>query len=162
VVTKEQILAALPNLNKAELRAVHATAGHLLGATGGADASIAAPGSVGAIIFEALSGALCASMPYASLPTATARQFEGRVPGFVAFLDANFAGWNKNKVGQLAFLRMMFHLIKDDLNERKVKPTIGVVIVHMSRMYEVFENAFPNYLSNGLGPMILKNFKSAV
>lgn len=153
-LTKEHILGALPSLERVELEAVHAMAGHLLGAT-----AANGPGAnpIGRIVFEALAAALGLTMPYSSYsPTAT-RQFEKRLPQLLAFFSDEFKSWDSNKVLQTAFLRMMFELLVDDLKERNVTPTVGILVTNMPRLREVFDNAFPNYLACGMGPMIIKN-----
>lgn len=157
-ISKDQILAALPNLQKSDLEAIHAISGSLLaGATGASASSGAVP--LAPMIFDALVSAVGATTAYSSYsPTAT-RQFEKRVPDLTKFLDAHFTGWDNNKVGQIAVLRMLFGLIADDLRGRGVNPTIGMLVVNMGRIAEVFENAFPGYLESGIASVVLKNFR---
>lgn len=156
MISKSDILGALPKLSRGDLEAVHAMASHLLGATA---APATAGGTLGGAVFDALVAALGASMAYSRYSPTASRQFEKKLPDLTKFLDQHFEGWNQNKVSQLAFLKMLFSLLADDLKERGVAPTIGIMVTNIPRLSEVFNNAFPGYLANGLGSMILKNFQ---
>ena len=155
---KEQILAILPKLSKDDLAAVHLMAGHLLGAaTGGSNDGA---GTVGQAVFNALSAALGLPISYQSFNlTSAAKQYDKKLPELLKFLNGSFEGWDKNKVTQEAFLRMLFGLLADDLKEREVTPSIGIMISNMSRMPEVFDSSFPLYRESGLGKVILKKFQ---
>lgn len=154
---KDEILGVLPTLDRTSLEAIHALTGALLGATGAIDSPLPPQQ---AVCFNALVSALGASIAYASLAnTQTGKLFNKRMPDFITFLDTNFKGWDSNKITQLAFLRMIFTLIKDDLQKRDVTPSVGMVVSNMIRIRDVFEQAFPGYLSGGMGEVILKRFK---
>lgn len=153
-VTKDEILGALPSLSHADLLAVQALASALVGGVG------AALSLQGAACFNALVSALGAQITYSAIEqTKTGKLFIKRLPDFIKFLDANFAGWDSNKLTQMAFLRMIFCLIKEDLQKRDVTPSLGMVVSNMLRIRDVFELAFPGYLSAGMGEVILKGFK---
>jgi len=152
-MTKDEILAALPKLKQADLEAVHALAGHLLGLV----PANAAQG--GGPAFDALVTALGLSMAYQTLMGTKAGQiFNKRVPELVKYLDSHFAGWDDNKLSQLAFLQFLYGLIITDLKERNVTASVGMVISNMSRIPELLENAFPGYLRSGMGEVILRQF----
>jgi hypothetical protein len=153
-VSKDQILGALPALNASDLTMVQAAVNQLLGAATGATEPGAGP--LGETVFSALGAALGLSVPFAALPSDIARRFKNSLPPLVTFLDTNFDGWQANKITQLAFLRMLFGLLVDDLKRRGVNPMIGIIIVNMVRLPEVFNAAFPGYLEAGLGGVILK------
>jgi hypothetical protein len=55
-----------------------------------------------------------------------------------------------------ASLRLLWGLMASDLITRGVPVTPGTMIKNMGRFSEVFENAFPTYLSNGWAPLIIK------
>jgi hypothetical protein len=150
---KDEILRALPKLPKADLEAIHALAGHLLGpANGGL-------GEQGQAVFDALAASLGLTASYASMAASKpARLFIQRLPAFVAFVGKNFPGWDDTKVGQQAFLRMLFGLIITDLNKRNVTASFGMVVSNMGRLPEIIESAFPDYLKSGLGKIILEKF----
>lgn len=158
MLTKEQILGALPKLERPDLEAIHAVTGSLLGAATGVLTKPASP--LALTTFAALAGAVASPMPYASFnATSAARKFDAYLPDMTAFLNVQFSGWDKNKVSQQAFLTMLFGLLADDLKSRGVAPTLGIMVVNLKRLPEVFDNAFPNYREAGLGKMILKRFQ---
>ena len=150
---KDEILVALPKLPKADLEAIHALAGHLLGPTSGL-------GEQGQAIFDALAASLGLTASYASITASKpARLFIQRLPAFVLFMGKNFPGWDDTKVGQQAFLRMLFGLIITDLNNRGVTASLGMVVSNMGRLPEIVETNFPDYLKSGMGYVILKRFQ---
>lgn len=158
VKLKESIFGALPKLSRDDLVAVHLMAGHLLGA---ATAPIdEGAGTANQAIFNALVAALGLPLAYSSFNlTSSAKLFEKKLPSLIEFLNVNFKGWDAKKVTQLAFLRMLFGLLVDDLKEREVTPSMGILISNMGRIPEVFDNAFPFYRESGLGKVILKKFQ---
>lgn len=156
-MTKDQILAALPKLSQADLGIIIAAAMHLQAATG---TQANQPAGLGHAIFNALGATVGAFVPYESFAvTKTARQLEIRLPDLEKFLNKEFPGWDVNKLTQTAFLRMLVNLIANDLTGRGVKPTFGSVVINLHRLPDIFDDAFPHYLINGLGPLVLKNFQ---
>lgn len=157
-MTKEQILGALPKLEKADLESIHAMCGHLIGAATGANGSKGT--ELGQTFFEALVALLGLPWGYQSLAdTQWGRRFETKIKLTKNFLDKDFQGWDANKVGQQAFVRMLFELLIDDLKGRGVTPSLGVVSQNLQRLPEVFDNAFPDYRASGMGDMVLKRFQ---
>lgn len=155
-LTKDDILAALPNLNRSELEAIHAIAASLLN---GRVSNISNEGvTVRQTIFDALAVTIARPMPYASMPLALAKQYEAYFPDLVIFFDKHFKGWDSNKITQTGFLRMIFGLIAADLKARKVPLSIGAIISNLPRIYEIVDNAFPDYLEANMGDLILKIF----
>jgi hypothetical protein len=153
---RDQILSALPKLSKADLIAIHGAASHILGATA-APQGEATPQARS--IFSALQATLGASI---SIPAATStlgQHFYKKLPTVIGFLDMQFKGWDTNKITEAAFLRMLFGLLANDLTRRGIKPSLGVMVVHLHRLSEVFGNSFPGYIEAGLGKMILKQFQ---
>ena len=158
-LTKDQILAALPKLSQADIAAIAAMATSLsAGRTAAPDKRGAAAGSA---IFDALQAAVGATMPYETfMATRNGTKLHAQgIPHLELFLDKHFKGWNNNRVSQQAFLSFMFELLADDLKERGVTPTLGIMVVNLNRVHEVFENAFPGYIASGMGKLILKNFQ---
>lgn len=156
-MTKEKILAALPKLTRPDLEAVAAMAGHLLGGRVGNTPPPVSP--IADLIFSALVTTLGQPMALGSYsPTAT-RAFLKKLPALEAFMGESLGLWKEAKVVQIAVLRMVFDLLREDLKSRGVNPTIGIMVVNMGRIPEVFDDAFPNYLQAGMGPVILKRFK---
>jgi hypothetical protein len=153
-MTKDQIVAALPKLSKTDLEVIHGLTGHLLGAAG------LPLTPIGQAFINALLTATGQPKGYISPVAASQRRaFETRAGHLAAFLNENFKGWDDNKTTQHAFLTELFRLLADDLKNRGVKPTLGVMIINMKRIPEVFDNAFPLYRESGLGHVILAKFK---
>ncbi len=157
VMTKDQLLSALPSLTRPELEQVAAVAASLLG---GRIANVAVPASpLAAPIFEALSVAANATVTLENLSGTTAgKGFAKYLPAVTKFLDAHFEGWAYNKLVQSAFLSMLMELLRDDLKERGVKPTLGVMVNNLGRLPEVFDNAYPGYLEARMGGLVLQHF----
>lgn len=157
-MTKDEILASLPVLNRSDLEAVAAIATSLLN---GRTANVATKASpLAAPLFDALCGAVSATAALSNLSgTSTGKTFEKHLPGVTKFLDHHFKGWSDNKLVQLAFLGMLAELLRDDLKERGVTPTLGILVSNLGRLPEVFDNAYPNYLACGMGNVILKHFE---
>lgn len=160
-VKKDDILAALPTLSKADLEAIYAMTAHLLqGGSQGAVSNGATPDAP--LLFEALSGQLnaLAGWPYVA-STKQGKLLQQRAPEVTKFLSKHFKGWDKNKITQLAIMQLMLNLLRDDLKERGVQPSFGIMVTNLNRLPEVFSNAFPGYLESGMGPLLLKNLLSA-
>lgn len=155
---RDQILAALPTLTRPDLEAVCSVAQSLLGGRLANSAVAASP--LAAPLFEALCGAVNATAALSNMAgTTTGKTFEKHLPGTTKFLDHHFKGWSDNKLVQLAFLGMLAELLRDDLKERGVTPTLGILVTNLGRLPEVFDNAYPLYLEAGLGNLILNHFK---
>lgn len=157
-MTKDEIIAALPSLTRPDLEQIHALASSLLGGHLGNVAG-PAPTLAGPLI-EALGGAINAAMPLSNLTgTTTGKTFQKHLPAVGKFLDAHFNGWSTNKLTQTAFLHMLMGLLRDDLKERGVTPSLGIMVSNLGRLPEIFDNAYPQYLEAGLGDMVLRHFK---
>jgi hypothetical protein len=158
MLTRAQILTALPKLKPADLEAVSAMATHLLtNAPTGRKSGPATP--LADAVFDALTQSIRATVPYAKLTPKLRQAYNRQLLGLTEFLDDHFVGWNKNKTAQLAFLRMLFVLVADDLRRRQIKPTIGVMINNMGRVPYAFDDAFPGYREAGMTNLITRNFQ---
>jgi len=153
-MTKDDILTALPSLNRADLEAVQAVALSLLKGRP-SNGAVIAPQTV----FDALVATLGRPMPYSSLPPTLAKYYDANSPGLIIFFNKYFKGWDSNQITQTGFLRMIFSLIVYDLKERGAPPSIAALIYNLPRIYEIVDNAFPGYLKANMGHMILKMFK---
>lgn len=155
-MTKDQILTALPRLSRPELEAVQAVATSLLG---GRVSNLPSKASQTAeVLFDALAATVSHPVPYSSLPPHLASRFDRHVPNLIVFFDLHFKGWDSHKMVQTGFLRMIFSLIAAHLKEYGVTPSIAMLINNLPRIYEIVDNAFPGYLENNMGYMILKMF----
>lgn len=157
-MNKDAVLATLPTLTRPELEQVHAIATTLLGGRTGNVAPAASP--LAGALLAAVSEAVNATVTPSNLQgTASGRHFEKHLPSAIKFLNGHFEGWQDNKLVQTAFLSMLMELLRDDLKERGVTPSIGIMISNLTRLPEVFENAYPGYLEAGMGLVVLNHFK---
>lgn len=155
-MSKDEILAALPALTRPELEAIQAVTSSLLGAATAAFEPGA--GTLAAALLNALCVAVNAAVTPSTLAGTTAgKTFNKHLPAVSKFLDAHFRGYDANKLVELAFLRLLADLLRDDLKNRGVTPTIGIMVTNLTRLPEVFDNAYPNYLEAGMGSFILQH-----
>lgn len=156
-MTKDQILAALPGLSHEDQAVIASVASHLCkGRTG----AIGQPATqLGATVYEALGAALASPVPYATFAASKwGRAFDAKVLPLGKWFDSKLPGWDKNKVGQMALLRMLFELLSQDLLKRSVPTNMGTMVSNLGQIPRIFDQAFPNYIESGLGPFILKKF----
>lgn len=152
-MTKDQILGGLLNLSRTDLEAVQAACNGLLGA------NVKGPSPLGQAIYSALGAVTGAARPYASLTPALKKQFEGNLAIWETFLNNELVGWDRNKLRRDALLRMLFSLLKDDLEKRGVSPTMGILISNMGRIQETFDASFPGYREAGIAAeKVLRHF----
>lgn len=160
-MTKDDILAALPKLKLEDLTIIHSMAAHLI--SGHTTPQNNAAGTLAALIFNALSGPLNVTQPYANIVnTKWGRQFDAKVPELAKWLDKNFDGWSANKMTQLAFLQWLFTLLVDDLKQRNVPRSLAMAVTNLGQIPRIVENAYPGYLESGFGKLILSNFQKPV
>lgn len=155
-MTKDQILGMLPKLTELELQVIHAVSGQLLKGTGGGNGP---PSHLSAICFEALSAALNSPVPYVTFAASKwGKSFDSRVAYLGGWFETSLPGWDKNKIGQMALLRMLFELLSEDLLKRKLPTNMGTMVSNLEQIPRIFNKAFPDYLESGMGPFILKKF----
>lgn len=156
-MTKDQILAALPALSPEEQAVIASVASHLSkGRIGALDRPAT---TLAATCFEALSAALNSPVPYATFAASKwGRAFDINVPTLGKWFDDKLPGWDKNKVGQMALLRMLFELLSEDLLKRKLPTNMGTMVSNLGQIPRIFNQAFPDYIESGMGPFILKKF----
>lgn len=155
---RDYILGVLPKLSADDLQAVLALTTSLLKGRGDVETGQARPTG---LLFEALSNHLQAVAPWATVAkTKAGKMLLEREPELSKFFNLHFRGWNDNKVQSLAFLMMMLELLSDDLKERGVSPTFGIMVLNLNRLPEVFRNAFPGYLENYMGYFVLRKLRT--
>jgi len=135
-ITKDQILAALPLMDKADLKAVYLVTQTLLG-------------DAGTVLAETPTGWLCealASTTGASTVSftqgLTGKAFTRNAPVFLEFVNKHFKESMKRKTTALSVMRFLLKLIKDDLKE----PTARKLVMNLHFISDVFNRAFPGYL----------------
>lgn len=153
-MTKDEVLAALPKLDRAGLEAVAAVTASLLAAHTAAPNGPAAP--LAAMCFNALGAALNVTLSLQNAPATTQAAFNKRLPDTIEFFNNHFKGWDANKVGQTAFLMMMFEALRDYLIRIGIKPNFGTMINNMPHLARAFDDMFPSYIENGMGDLIIK------
>ena len=151
-LTKNDILASLPSLNKADLEQLQAVIGKLLGG------SVEPADPLAVDCFDALANALGLSIRLSNLTPALQGKFNKKVVYVINFLNTDFAGWQDNKTKQIKFLRYMFALVKHDLETViKIQPTPTTMINNLHRMPEIYDSCFPGYRACGLASMVLEH-----
>ena len=157
-MSKDAVLALLPKLKPAELEAVIAVANNLLSrAYTGANAGPATP--LAALTIEAIGAAIGLTGGHANLPPKVIAALDRRLPDMTAFFNAHFEGWDSNKVGQQAFLRMLFDGLRDDLLRRGIKPNYTTMINNLPQLRRVIDGLFPGYIDGGATGLLMRRFK---
>lgn len=158
-MTKDKILAALPSLSKPDLRAIAAATGALL--AGGHHPSPQAPSGPQGWLFEALAGALNRPLTHDRFSVSAAGQhFKQNAPIALAFMQKAFGATAMgNKITALAIMRSLLSLLISDLLERGVPITPGTLASNLGRLDEVFDRAYPGYLTNGIASLVLRAIK---
>lgn len=158
-MTKDELLAALPLLKRADLEAVHVTAAALLG---GRLSSVTSPASPLVVLtYDALTTTLGLTVPYSAfMGTVPGKRFESRAVSLGDFLTKAIKGWDETKVLQIAVLRLIFELLKENLKRRKINPTMASMTYNIGVIPKVFDDAFPGYIEAGLTAGILKRLKN--
>jgi hypothetical protein len=154
IMTKDKILAALPSMKPADLKALQAVIGGLLadrpakGATGAANPQ--------AWLFEAMAAALNVRQSYDSFISSPAgKTFKQTAPVAVSFISDNFVAAMGNRATAQGLMRYLLGLLLDELKRMKVPATRNTVSQHLHRLPEIFEHAYPNYISSGMAPLVL-------
>lgn len=154
MLTKNEIIAALPTLKPDELKAIHAVIFSLLGEPAGVPTTpLAVP------VFDAVSAVLGRNMRHANMPPALAQQFNKNLTELLKFFGNYFPNWNSNKTRRTAFLFFMLNLLKADIMARGLTPTYKIMIQSLGQMAPAFDREFPGYRRSGLGHLILDKFK---
>lgn len=156
-MTKDQILAALPGLDKAALKAISAAAGALAGATPNPTAP--QPDTPTGQLFEALSltvAGVPANWLTQNSNTQSAKLFNRHAPGMIEFLNKEFKFDTLTRVEQKALLRFTWGvLLKAEGHIQGQPPTFHSIVFRMPRTKEIFNRHFPGYLQSGLADVIL-------
>lgn len=154
---RDAILAALPSLSRASLEAVAAAANGLLGQHT-PKAAEAANGPL-AWLYEAMQAELGQRGPYSQfISSRTGKIFASTAPDLIKFVVQAFG--TQKKISTLAIFRLLLNLIADDLKKRGVTITAHTLSLNLKRAKTVFEEAFPGYIDNKLGELILTHMKS--
>ena len=147
MITKDQILAALPNLNPEALQAIGAACRAF---TGGA--SNYQPESTQAWLATAVGAVIGGNAP---LNGAALKAFNKNAPLALGFMTEHFAKALENKTTALALMRYLLRLLANDLQNMKVPVTRVTLAQNLHRVGEVFENSFPGYAPHKVTMLVL-------
>lgn len=109
-------------------------------------------------LYAALLKAVGVPTPYSLfIKTSAYTHWRRYLPVMEQFLHTNFP--KANRITCLALTTFILQALCRDLKERGVPISMGSVTKNLGRFADVFEDQFPNYLSSGLGPLILTMLK---
>lgn len=75
------------------------------------------------------------------------------------FISSQFKNHAKDERAKRGLLRLLISALCDELKERNISVGLSTIASNISRLPEVFDNAFPGYLSSGLAfivPLAMK------
>ena len=147
-LTKDQVLGALVDFDHEALKAIRAAADGLIRQGG----SQPPDGQQNACtwLFEAMQGIISDD------PRLQAAKPDKRAYGFIGFAQKHFPETMAKKVTAIAVMRSLLNLIAEDLKDKQVPVTFGTLMNNLPRIPEVYEVAFPGYLSSGLAQLFIK------
>lgn len=149
-LSKDQIIGALAALSQRDLLAIKTVASSLL--LQGVPEAQNNPENAQGWLFAALAGVMNTGP---RLP-ASVKFFSKNAPVFLGFVSTHFEWAMHKKVDALAVMTGLLQLLVSDLKARGVPVTYTTVSVHLPRVAEVFENAFPGYIASGLAEIFIK------
>ena len=156
---RDQILAALPALKPNDLKAILRATEGLLGEAARvpkAKAKTAPEGPTG-WLYDGLLGATGLTLSWNQFaPSQAGKQFTKWAPDVVSFAQSSFPEQMIKKASGYAIIRLLLDLILADLRKRKIPVTLNTITIHMQRVQDIFNDAFPGYLETGLGSLIAK------
>lgn len=153
-MTRDEILAALPKLSTAEQKSIMAAL-VALGVKGGGQQAPTLSAQQRAV-FDAIGHALNTKLaPGLLVRGVIAKHFDRCSTQMLNFVNHNFGFAMKGKVAMLALIRFMVVLVVDDLRKKRIRLTPGVVVLNLTRINEIFEDAYPGYLQGGLSKFLV-------
>lgn len=150
-MTAAAIIAELPTLSGADLQKVRASVGFL------SSDDRAPPNAFANTLFEAMRSELHYA-PHFSQFSRTKRYgtWAAHLPGLLAFVEKQFKFHEMTANAQRALLRLLVHLLMDDLRGLGAPIGMGIVAANIGRLDVVFDRAFPGYMDAGLAYLIPK------
>lgn len=149
MLKRDQILAALPALSKADLKAIGAAVAAL--SAGGPTTNPEAPVGPQAVVFDAMAALCGARMGWGRFSTsASGKHFSQNAPVFSEFMQRAFGAALHRKVARLALAKLLLGLLANDLIKRRAPVSMGSLALNLHRVEEVFDRAYPGYLQAGL------------
>lgn len=86
--------------------------------------------------------------------TTTYSTWKKNAPGVVSFIDQTYP--QASKVAKMGILQVLLDALLEDLKQRGVPITIGVVVSNLSRLPEIFDTCYPDYRKCGMAGLVLK------
>lgn len=150
-MTKDKILASLPNLNQADLKAIVAVASGLLEQA--PRVTPKAANGAQAWLYEALGAVVSTEGGHGAIFN---KGFGKNAPIVIDFMKANFPKAMENKTTALALMRYLLGLLVNDLKTIQVPVTKNTMAMNLGRLPAVFENAFPDYTKAGIAMLVMQ------
>ena len=148
--TLSNVLAALPTMGKTELAAVKAATEGLLRPLTSPIEQPATP------LFDAMTRALGLKIGFAAFQaTGTYKSYCRGETAFMAFIAENFPKATDSKVLHNAVISFMLDIIIEEIKRMEIPVTMKTVSEGLDRIAGLFDKAYPDYLSCGLGHMVL-------
>lgn len=142
------VLAMLPHLRQRDLSTVRAAIDHLLDKRVENDPTLPLFGAIKSILgihttFRAFQGSRAAYTAW-----------KHRAPACVSFIDQTWP--DASKVAKGALTAVLVDMLIDDLKGGQVPVTLGSVAIHLDRIPQLFERAFPDYIKMGMAHVVLE------
>lgn len=143
------IIAALPTLTPKELAVVWAAVDRLADAQQNiSDATMP--------LYDAVCAVLSVRVPYRDFSTSNvAKAWRRHAPSVIGYIESTWPQVQRSRVQKAALMQFLIELLRDDLKERKIPISLGVIVNNLGAVPEVFEKAFPSYRSSGLAHLVL-------
>lgn len=149
---KDEIIAALPGLSKADLTAIKAVVGALLDK--GVPKVPLATNNPQAWLFEALRATV--TSPH-HMTTTAQKAFNKNAPIALAFIAGAFDGVLANRAKAQALMRYLLGLLVEQMKRQKILVTQSSVAINLHRLERAFDDAFPDYTRAGVGMLVMRS-----
>jgi hypothetical protein len=155
----QDIIEALPELSKVDLKTVRDTASFLLGGDSGKEGVHQSDDT----LFNAMANQLSKNGLRTEFNYNTFKKSKSHVgwattrKELADFVSRCFG--NISKTEEVSLYNLLFDLLITDLKKRGAPLTVSVLAINANRLPEVFERSFPGYISSGLAHVVLKTME---
>jgi hypothetical protein len=109
-------------------------------------------------LYDVLRRVIGTTVPYSAFQATDAyKHWRRHNQSISTFMGLYFP--DASKVQRLALMTFIVRALVNDLKGRSVSITVGSVVKNLGRFGQMFEKEFPDYLSSGMAPLILKSLK---
>jgi hypothetical protein len=147
------ILSDLVNLNETELKEVITMAEWLLNKNINTVTENGEEEFYSVLSRELLNKGIGVMKYHSFINTSNNRLFRNGVNVINTFIDRHFRG--NTKIERLKLYKMFSSLLISWLSTLNIPLTMGVIIKHMGKIPELFENEFPDYIRSGLAKAVV-------